>query len=62
MTANTAYQVAFWAGDPGTPDFNPVSGSAVEPNGHQVTFDLYQGLGVRNQPNQCIFGGTFAVK
>ena len=34
----------------------------MEANGHQVTFDLYQGFNDRNQLHQCIFGGTFAVK
>ena len=46
----------------GQADFNPASGSAVEPDGHQVTFDLYQAINVRNQPGQCIFGGTFAAR
>jgi hypothetical protein len=46
----------------GTPNFNPASGTAVAPDGQQVTFDLYQAMNARNQPGQCIFGGTFAVK
>jgi hypothetical protein len=54
--------IAKVSASPGSPDFNPVSGSAVEPNGHQVTFDLYQGMNARHQSGLCILGGTFAVK
>jgi hypothetical protein len=46
----------------GTADFNPISGSAVDPSGHEVVFNLYQGMNARNQPGQCIFGGSFVVK
>jgi hypothetical protein len=62
MVAGTSYPIADWSGAVGTPDFNAASGSAVEPNGHQVTFDLYQAVNTRNIDGQCIFGGTFAVK
>jgi hypothetical protein len=63
MSAGTLYQIAdVQPNDPTALELNPVSGSAIEPNGHQITFDLYQGMNVRNQPGQCIFGGTFAVK
>ena len=62
MVAGTSYPIADWSGAVGTPDFNAASGSAVEPNGHQVTFDLYQAVNTRNVDGQCIFGGTFAVK
>jgi hypothetical protein len=63
MSAGAFYQLAdVQPNDSSALDLNPVSGTAIEPNGHQVTFDLYQGVNVRNQPGQCIFGGTFAVK
>jgi hypothetical protein len=63
MPAGTPEHLADWNTHSNrTPDFNPVTGSAVEANGHQVTFDLYQGINDRSNPNECIFGGTFAVK
>lgn len=46
----------------GTPNFNPISGSAVDASGKEVIFNLYQAINARNKPGQCIFGGTFAVK
>jgi len=62
MTAGTGYDLAHITLPFGTPNFNPISGSAVEPNGKEVVFNLYQGMNSRNQPNQCIFGGSFVVK
>jgi hypothetical protein len=50
---------AFTTGDP---VFYTASGSAVAADGQQVIFDLYEGMNARNQPGECIFGGTFAVK
>jgi hypothetical protein len=62
MAANSSYTLADITLPTGTPDFNPVSGSAVDPNGQEVVFNLYAGINVRNQPKQCIWGGTIAVK
>jgi hypothetical protein len=62
MGAGTDYNVAIYGPTPtGFPQFNPAMGSAVAPDGQQVTFEVYQGAGARNQGNECIFGGTFAV-
>jgi hypothetical protein len=47
---------------PGTPNFNSMSGTLVAADGTQVGFSLYQGMNVRNQPGQCVFGGFFVVK
>jgi hypothetical protein len=61
MAANTEYTVAN-IGPTSTsnfPEFNPATGSAVAPDGQQVTFDVYQGAGARTQ-SECIYGGTFA--
>jgi hypothetical protein len=46
----------------GDPVFHTASGAAVAPDGQQVIFDLYEGMNARNQPGECIFGGTLAVK
>jgi hypothetical protein len=46
----------------GTPNFNPASGTAVAPDGQQVTFDVYQAMNARGQAHECIFGGTFVLK
>jgi hypothetical protein len=46
----------------GTPNVNPMSGSAVGPDGQEVFFNSYQAINSRNQPGQCIWGGSFAVK
>jgi hypothetical protein len=46
----------------GTPNFNPITGSAVDPNGMEFTFNLYQSMNARNHPGECVFGGTIAVK
>ena len=46
----------------GTPNFNPITGSAVDPNGKEFTFNLYQSMNARNHPGECVFGGTIAVK
>jgi hypothetical protein len=62
MAANTGKPVVDYTFPTGTPNFNPASGTAVGPDGQQVAFDVYQAMNVRNQPHQCIFGGTFAVK
>jgi hypothetical protein len=62
MAANSSYSLADITIPTGTPDFNPVSGSAVDPNGQEVVFNLYAGINVRNHPKQCIFGGSLAVK
>jgi hypothetical protein len=62
MTAGNYYALADIFVPTGTVNFNPISGSAVGPNGKEVIFNLYQGMNARNQPGQCIFGGTFAVK
>jgi len=58
-----SYDVFFDTGTAtGNQVFHPASGSAVAPDGQQVVFDVYEGMNVRNQPGQCLFGGTFAVK
>jgi hypothetical protein len=58
-----SYDVFFDTGTAtGNPVFHPASGSAVAPDGQQVVFDVYEGMNDRNQPGECIFGGTFAVK
>jgi hypothetical protein len=63
MSAGTDYTVALYGPtSTGSPQFNPATGSAVAPDGQQVTFDVYQGAGARNQGNECIFGGTFVVE
>ena len=64
MSAGTEYTVAIYGptDNTGFPQFHPATGSAVAPDGQQVTFDVYQGAGARNQGNECIFGGTFAEK
>jgi len=63
MAANSGTDlVASYTFPTGTPNFNPASGTAVGPDGQQVAFDVYQAMNARNQPHQCIFGGTFAVK
>jgi hypothetical protein len=46
----------------GDPVFYTASGSAVAPDGQQVIFNVYEGMNARNQPGECTFGGTFAVK
>jgi hypothetical protein len=46
----------------GTPNVNPLSGSAVAPDGQQVSFNLYQAVNARNHPGECMFGGTLALK
>jgi hypothetical protein len=46
----------------GTPNFNPASGTAVAPDGQQVTFDVYQAMNARSQAHECMFGGTFVLK
>jgi hypothetical protein len=45
----------------GTANFNPITGSAVDANGEEVTFNLYQAMNTRNHPGQCMFGGSFVV-
>jgi hypothetical protein len=62
MTAGTDYTVANFGpvSLSNFPQFHPASGSAVAPDGQQVTFDVYQGAGARAQ-NECIYGGTFAA-
>lgn len=64
MSAGAGYTVALYGptDNTGFPQFHPATGSAVAPDGQQVTFDVYQGAGARNQGDECIFGGTFAVK
>jgi hypothetical protein len=63
MSAGTDYTVALYGPtSTGSPQFNPATGSAVAPDGQQVTFDVDQGAGARNQGNECIFGGTFVVE
>jgi hypothetical protein len=63
MNAGTGYPLAnIGPGPISGPVFHPVSGSAVAPDGQQVSFDVYQGAGIPNQVGDCIFGGTFAVK
>jgi hypothetical protein len=62
MTQGTPYTVVQFTMPTGTPDFNPVSGSAVDPSGQEVIFNLYQGMNARNQPGECIFGGSFVVQ
>ena len=46
----------------GDPVFYTASGSAVAADGKQIIFNLYEGMNARNQPGECIFGGTLAVK
>jgi hypothetical protein len=62
MNTGTRYNLAVFQAPTGTLNFNPLSGSAVAPDGQQVVFNLYQGVNDRNQPGQCIFGGTFILK
>jgi hypothetical protein len=62
MTAGFSDTLAAISVPTGTANFNPISGSAVEPGGQEVIFNLYQGMNARNQPGQCIFGGSFVVK
>jgi hypothetical protein len=62
MSAGTAYPLAQIDVANGTPNFNPITGSAVDPSGKEVIFNLYQGVNARNQPGQCIWGGSFVVK
>jgi hypothetical protein len=62
MSPGTSYFLSQIQVPTGTPNFNPISGSAVEPNGNEVVFNLYQGMNARNQPGQCMFGGSFVVK
>jgi hypothetical protein len=62
MSAGNVYTVALADSPPGGGDFNPMSGSALGPDGQQVIFDLYQGQNARNQIGQCVFGGTFVLK
>jgi hypothetical protein len=61
MTTGTEYTVANFGPTSlsNFPQFHPASGSAVAPDGQQVTFDVYQGGGAR-QASECIYGGTFA--
>jgi hypothetical protein len=58
----TDYQVVDYTFPAGTANFNPASGTAVAPDGQQVTFDVYQAMNARGQAHQCIFGGTFVLK
>jgi hypothetical protein len=63
LVSGGSYDVFFDTGTAtGNQVFHPASGSAVAPDGQQVGFDLYEGMNDRNQPGECIFGGTFAVK
>jgi hypothetical protein len=62
MTAGVAYFVADISVPTGTPNFNPITGSAVDASGKEVIFNLYQGMNARSHPGQCVWGGTFAVK
>jgi hypothetical protein len=62
MAGNTSYFVADATVPTGTGGFNPISGNAVGPDGQEIVFNLYQGINVRNQPGQCIWGGSFIVK
>jgi hypothetical protein len=62
MSPGTPYFLSQIQVPTGTPNFNPISGSAVEPNGNEVVFNLYQAMNARNQPGQCMFGGSFVVK
>ena len=62
MDTTIKYTVVGVPGQISSPQFNPASGSAVAPDGQQVTFDVYQGWDARNQPGECMFGGTFVVK
>jgi hypothetical protein len=62
MAANTEYTLANFGPTSlsNFPQFHSASGSAVAPDGQQVTFDVYQGAGARAQ-DECIYGGTFAA-
>ena len=62
MAAGTDYAVANFGpvSLSNFPQFHSASGSAVAPDGQQVTFDVYQGGGARAQ-SECIYGGTFVV-
>jgi hypothetical protein len=62
MTFANDYTVVDYSFPTGTANFNPASGTAVAPDGQQLTFDLYQGMNDRGQSGQCIFGGTFVLK
>ncbi len=62
MNTVTNYNLAQFSAPTGTLNFNPLSGSAVAPDGQEVVFNLYQAMNARNQTAQCIWGGTFAVK
>jgi len=46
----------------GDPTLDPASGVLIGADGQQIIFNLYAGINMRNQPGQCIFGGTFEVK
>ena len=46
----------------GQPAFKVATGDALSADGHQISFDLYQGQNVRGQVGKCVFGGTFVVK
>jgi hypothetical protein len=45
----------------GQPAFKAATGEALSADGHQISFDLYQGQNVRGQTGKCVFGGTFVV-
>src|SRR3954453_22631049 len=58
MSFGISQAIAFIDVPAGTPNFNPITGSAVDPSGKEVIFNLYQGMNARNQPGQCVWGGT----
>jgi hypothetical protein len=62
MVPGSGYNIAYMSVPTGTPNVNPVSGSAVASDGQTITFNLYQAMNARSQPGQCIFGGSFVVK
>ena len=45
----------------GTPDINPISGSAIAADGQQVVFSLYQTMNARAVDGQCAFGGMISL-
>jgi hypothetical protein len=62
MNADQSYALADIQVPTGTPNVNPMSGSVVTASGQEVVFNLYQAMNARNQPSQCMFGGSFVVK